>query len=75
MIFKDKSHWFFIIEIRRNQKNRKRGDCFGEKMQDSKEPISESCDNLYEGSSAGESDTDPDCKGSRAVGELSQRGF
>lgn len=34
-------------------------------MQDSKEPISESCDNLYEGSSAGESDTDPDCKGSR----------
>ena len=75
MIFKDKSHCFFIIEIRRNQKTRKRGDCFGEKMQESKESISESRDCLSEGASAGESDADPDCKGSRAVGELSQRGF
>ncbi len=41
-------------------------------MQDSKESISESRDCLYEGASAGESDADPDCKGSGIVRELSQ---
>ena len=77
MIFKDKYCCFFIIENRnqRESKTKKRGDCFGEKTQASKEPIPEPCDNLYEGASAGEPDADPDCKGSRAVGELSQCGF
>ena len=55
MIFKDKSCCFFIIENRnqRESKTKKRGDCFGEKTQASKEPIPEPCDNLYEGASAG----------------------
>ena len=66
---------FFYNRNQRESKTKKRGDCFGEKTQASKEPIPEPCDNLYEGASAGEPDADPDCKGSRAVGELSQRGF
>ena len=43
-------------------------------MQDSKEPISESCDNLYE-DHLQENLTLTGLQGKQAVGELSQRGF
>ena len=39
---------FFYNRNQRESKTKKRGDCFGEKTQASKEPIPEPCDNLYE---------------------------